>query len=184
MPHAPKITAHLKFLELTSISLHLSSLHLADSFRTRLRSPPSKILLSGTSLVVQWLGLWASTAGGMGSIPFRELRSHKLHGERKRKKNPSLTSHRPFIFNWSIVDLQCFVSFRCTAQWFRYIYIYIYVYVFLLFFFLIFWPCHKACRILVPRPGIEPAPPVVEARSLNCQGSPIFFQTIVHYRLL
>ena len=24
---------------------------------------------AGTSLAVQWLGLWASTAGGMGSIP-------------------------------------------------------------------------------------------------------------------
>ena len=29
----------------------------------------------GTSLVVQWLGLCTSTAGGAGSIPGRELRS-------------------------------------------------------------------------------------------------------------
>ena len=28
-----------------------------------------KILITGTSLVVQWLRLHASTAGGMGSIP-------------------------------------------------------------------------------------------------------------------
>ena len=34
-------------------------------------------------------------------------------------------------------------------------------------FFLIFWPHHAACGILVPRPGIEPTPPAVEARSPN-----------------
>ena len=28
-------------------------------------------------------------------------------------------------------------------------------------------PCCVACRILVPRPGIEPVPPAVEARNLN-----------------
>ena len=31
-------------------------------------------------------------------------------------------------FNWSIVDLQYHVSFRCTAQWFS-LYIYIYIYI-------------------------------------------------------
>ena len=30
-----------------------------------------------------------------------------------------------------------------------------------------FWPCLMACGILVPRPGIEPVSPAVEARSLN-----------------
>ena len=30
-----------------------------------------------------------------------------------------------------------------------------------------FWPRHAACGILVPRPGMEPVPPAVEARSLN-----------------
>ena len=30
-----------------------------------------------------------------------------------------------------------------------------------------FWTCRKTCRIFVPRPGIEPVPPAVEARSLN-----------------
>ena len=35
------------------------------------------------------------------------------------------------------------------------------------FIFYIFRPCHVACRILVPRPGIEPAPPAVEAQHLN-----------------
>ena len=35
------------------------------------------------------------------------------------------------------------------------------------FFFLTFWLCLLARGILVPRPGIEPAPPAVEAQSLN-----------------
>ena len=30
------------------------------------------------------------------------------------------------FFNWTIVDLQCCVSFRCTAKWFSYTYIHIY----------------------------------------------------------
>ena len=30
-----------------------------------------------------------------------------------------------------------------------------------------FWPCPAACRILVPRPGIEPLPPPLGAQSLN-----------------
>ena len=34
--------------------------------------------------------------------------------------------------------------------------------------FFFFWPRrHAACGILVPRPGIEPAPPALEAQSLN-----------------
>ena len=36
---------------------------------------------------------------------------------------------------------------------------------FILFF--IFWSHHAACGILVPRPGIEPASPALEAQSLN-----------------
>ena len=33
--------------------------------------------------------------------------------------------------------------------------------------FFIFWLCHAACGILVSWPGIEPAPPALEAQSLN-----------------
>lgn len=33
--------------------------------------------------------------------------------------------------------------------------------------FLVFWPCCKACGILVPWPGIEPTPLALEAWSLN-----------------
>ena len=43
----------------------------------------------------------------------------------------------------------------------------LYYFFFFFFFFLIFWPCLAACRILLPRPGMEPTPPAVEGRSLN-----------------
>ena len=43
-----------------------------------------------------------------------------------------------FFFNWTIVDLQYCVSFRCTEKWFRYIYIHmdiwIWIYMYILFF--------------------------------------------------
>ena len=35
------------------------------------------------------------------------------------------------FFNWSIVDLQCGLSFTCTAEWFSYTYIPLYIYSFL-----------------------------------------------------
>ena len=34
-------------------------------------------------------------------------------------------------------------------------------------FFFFFWPHGAACGILVPRPGIKPVPPALEAQSLN-----------------
>ena len=46
-------------------------------------------------------------------------------------------------------------------------------------------PCHAACGILVPRPGIEPAPPTGEAWSLNrwttTEVPRLFFQTFYSY---
>ena len=36
-----------------------------------------------------------------------------------------------FLVNCSIVDLQCYVSFRCTRKWFTHIYIYICLYVYI-----------------------------------------------------
>ena len=43
------------------------------------------------------------------------------------------------------------------------------------FLFFCFWPCHTACGILIPPPGIERLAPAVEAWSqpLDCQGSPL-----------
>ena len=39
---------------------------------------------------------------------------------------------------------------------------------FLLFFVVVvFWPSTRHAGFLVPRPGMEPAPPAVEAQSLN-----------------
>ena len=32
-----------------------------------------------------------------------------------------------YFFYWSIVDLHCCISFRCTAKWFSYIYMYVYI---------------------------------------------------------
>ena len=40
----------------------------------------------GTSLAIQWLRLCASTAGGMGSIPVRELRCRAVWQKKKKKK--------------------------------------------------------------------------------------------------
>ena len=47
-----------------------------------------KLMINGNSLVVQWLGLHASTAGGMGSIPHPGSKiSHVTwHGQKEEKK--------------------------------------------------------------------------------------------------
>ena len=44
---------------------------------------------------------------------------------------------------------------------------YIYIHHIFFFFFFFFWLHHTTCRILVPRPRIEPGLPTVEAWSLN-----------------
>ena len=46
----------------------------------------------GTCLAVQWLGLCASTAVGVGSIPFRDLRSSVPHSVAKKKKKKTTTN--------------------------------------------------------------------------------------------
>ena len=40
-----------------------------------------------TFLVVHWLRLHTSNAGGMGSILVRELRLHMLHGKEKKRNS-------------------------------------------------------------------------------------------------
>ena len=42
-----------------------------------------------------------------------------------------------------------------------------FIYYFYLFIYFNFWPCCVACGILVPQPGIEPAPLAVKAESPN-----------------
>ena len=39
-----------------------------------------------------------------------------------------------FLFYWRLIDLKCYVSFRCTVKWFIYIYIYIYIHIYTVFF--------------------------------------------------
>lgn len=43
----------------------------------------------------------------------------------------------------------------------------------ILFDLAFFWPCHEACKILVPRPGIELVPLALEGKvpSMGHQGS-------------
>ena len=41
--------------------------------------------VAGNSLVVQWLGLRASTAGGMGSIPGQGAKPHSAAKKKKKK---------------------------------------------------------------------------------------------------
>ena len=83
------------------------------------------------------------------------------------------------LFYWCVIDLQCHVSFRCTAQWLIYTHteIYIYIYSLNLKNIFIFWPHHVACGILVPWPGIEPIPCAVEVQHPNHdrQGRPFSF---------
>ena len=38
-------------------------------------------------------------------------------------------------------------------------------------FLFFFWPCHAACKIFLPEPGIEPMPLVMAAQSLNHQAT-------------
>ena len=52
------------------------------------------------------------------------------------------------FFHWSIVDLQCCVSSRCTAKSFSYIYMYIYICFFFRSFALIGY--HLLCCIVSP----------------------------------
>ena len=65
----------------------MSIFHIAIEFSpkitsmTRLKSTPTE-----TSLVVYWLGLWASTAGVTDLIPVSELSSCLLHGQKKGKE--------------------------------------------------------------------------------------------------
>ena len=62
------------------------------------------------SLVVQWLGLCASTAGRTGSILAWELRSHMLRSQ-KKKKNPNIASNKDLLLLHRELYIQCQLQF-------------------------------------------------------------------------
>ena len=56
---------------------------------------------NGNSLEVQWLGLWALTAGGLGSIPGRGTKipqaaqcGQKQQQQQQQQKNPKETKNK------------------------------------------------------------------------------------------
>ena len=59
-----------------------------------------------------------------------------------------LFKNSSFLKNWSIIDLQCCVSFRCTAQQFSYTHIYTYTYMYLFFRFFSLIGCYKILSIV------------------------------------
>ena len=75
--------------------------HIAGCLEARVLQPPNKSFIPfsklrynshiiGNSLAVQWLGLRASTAGGMGSIPGwgTKIPQAPRHGQKTKQKNP------------------------------------------------------------------------------------------------
>ena len=54
--------------------------------------------------------------------PFFQI-SAQVHLIGKTKLACMSLRHVVLFFNWSIADIQCFVSFWCTVKWFSYIYI-------------------------------------------------------------
>ena len=100
---------------------------------------------------------------------------HKIYLYVKYLENDELFTLQPFFCGLASCVLWCFLIIECPScseffvgiswqikrkacrqsacgKWF-------------LFFF--FWPRRATCSIPVPRPGKEPAPPTLEARSLN-----------------
>ena len=113
-----------------------------------------------TGLIFPWRTLWKGLHGFTSSLPHEIFPSHQRTEENMgqnrlgrllscvltKEKNvaiiagirsllfrlPCCLCRKFYFFNfyWCIVDLQCCVSFRYTAKWFRYVYhIYIYVYI-------------------------------------------------------
>ena len=81
------LTLETAFLdtEMDCNAVHFTELKMSESWSFLLWSKN----MIGDSLVVQWLELWASTAGGTGSIlGWGSKILHALwHGQKKKKKN-------------------------------------------------------------------------------------------------
>ena len=59
----------------------------------------SRLSLTGNSLVVQWLGLHTSTAGGTGSIPGQRTKIPETEEKRKIIINSFLSLHLLKLFS-------------------------------------------------------------------------------------
>ena len=71
----------------------------------------------GTSLVVQWLSLCTSTAGGVGLIPGQGTKiPHAAWPRQKKKKGAAILGHKTYI-SFSFASLQS-VSLKTTLQGF------------------------------------------------------------------
>ena len=86
------------------------------------------------------------TQGGHSrSLGERASFSHPqvLHGDKSPSEPPGLSWEENrvvlFFFHLSIVDLQCFIDFCCTAKWFSCTYIYTVFYIFALWFIIRYW---------------------------------------------
>ena len=103
---------------------------------------------TGTSLAVQWLRLWASTAGSTGSISGWGTK-FSLWGQKKKKRDMSTNS---FFF------LKIFLMWTISKSLLNLLQ---YCFCFMFCFF-----GHEACGILAPWPGIERTLPALEGEVL------------------
>ena len=70
-----------------SIKAYFSTIYLFSfNFRLKCLNQNNSKGCPGNSLAVQWLGLCALAAEGLGSIPGQELRSHKPSSQKKQNK--------------------------------------------------------------------------------------------------
>ena len=60
--------------------------------------------------MADWLGLGAFTAKGMGSIPVRELRSHKLGSAAKNNNNNKKCAYLKLAINFLFLKNQSYSS--------------------------------------------------------------------------
>ena len=71
-----------------------------------------------TASTTQWTWIWANSGKWWRTEKPGLLQSVAL---------PRVGQDSDWATNWSTIDLQCCVSFRCTAKWSGYTYIYIYI---------------------------------------------------------
>lgn len=75
----------------------------------------------GTSLVVWWLRVCTSPAGGTGSIPGRERRLRMLLGvqpkiKKKKKQQKTKTKHSGTIIKWNFIPIKAILYKKFCAK--------------------------------------------------------------------